>query len=98
MNFELVYVGHFDIHWVHSFFKLIHHKLFVILFYFAKKAAVPEKVAWAFGMGLDRLTMIQYQIPDIRLLWTEDRRFLDQFNVDNPETKIIYKVACETNL
>lgn len=56
-----------------------------------KNAAVPEKVAWAFGMGLDRLTMIQYQIPDIRLLWTEDRRFLDQFNVDNPETKIIYK-------
>ncbi|ESN94226.1 hypothetical protein HELRODRAFT_68960 [Helobdella robusta] len=57
----------------------------------AINAGAGNKVGWAFGIGLDRLAMIQYHIPDIRLLWSEDRRFLDQFNVDNPETKIVYK-------
>jgi len=35
---------------------------------------------WAFGIGLERLAMIRYGIPDIRLFWSEDRRFLDQFH------------------
>jgi phenylalanyl-tRNA synthetase alpha chain len=34
---------------------------------------------WAFGLGLDRLAMALFKIPDIRLLWSQDRRFLDQF-------------------
>jgi len=34
---------------------------------------------WAFGMGLERLAMRLYNIPDIRLFWTEDDRFLGQF-------------------
>lgn len=34
---------------------------------------------WAFGIGLERLAMILYQIPDIRLFWTKDERFLSQF-------------------
>ena len=37
------------------------------------------RVAWAFGLGLERLAMILFQIPDIRLFWTDDKRFLDQF-------------------
>jgi len=33
---------------------------------------------FAFGMGLDRLTMLRYQIDDIRLLYDNDLRFLEQ--------------------
>lgn len=34
---------------------------------------------WAFGMGPDRLVMLKYGIDDLRLLYQNDIRFLDQF-------------------
>lgn len=34
---------------------------------------------WAFGLGLERLAMILFKIPDIRLFWTQDTRFHSQF-------------------
>jgi phenylalanyl-tRNA synthetase alpha chain len=34
---------------------------------------------YAFGLGLERLAMRLFDIPDIRLFWSEDARFLDQF-------------------
>lgn len=34
---------------------------------------------FAFGGGYDRLAMIRFQIPDIRMLWDSDVRFLEQF-------------------
>ncbi len=34
---------------------------------------------FAFGIGLDRLTTTRYKISDIRLLFENDQRFLDQF-------------------
>ena len=34
---------------------------------------------FAFGGGYDRLAMIRFGIPDIRLLWENDVRFLEQF-------------------
>ena len=40
----------------------------------------PERyTGFAFGMGYDRLAMIRFGIPDIRLLWESDARFLEQF-------------------
>jgi phenylalanyl-tRNA synthetase alpha chain len=34
---------------------------------------------WAFGFGIERLAMRKYGIPDIRLFFENDLRFLDQF-------------------
>jgi phenylalanyl-tRNA synthetase alpha chain len=34
---------------------------------------------YAFGMGIDRIALLLYQIPDIRMLSENDVRFLDQF-------------------
>lgn len=39
---------------------------------------------WAFGIGLERLAMVLYDIPDIRLFWSDDERFLSQFSSGKP--------------
>ena len=40
----------------------------------------PEEYSgFAFGIGLDRLTTTRYKISDIRLLFENDKRFLEQF-------------------
>ncbi|HEU5304641.1 MAG TPA: phenylalanine--tRNA ligase subunit alpha [Gemmatimonadales bacterium] len=40
----------------------------------------PERyTGWAFGMGPHRITMLRCGIPDIRLLYDGDMRFLEQF-------------------
>jgi phenylalanyl-tRNA synthetase alpha chain len=44
------------------------------------KAFDPEKVTgFAFGFGLERLAMILYGVPDIRMFVENDQRFLTQF-------------------
>ncbi|EPY50016.1 phenylalanyl-tRNA synthetase [Schizosaccharomyces cryophilus OY26] len=43
------------------------------------QAGIQNHVGWAFGIGLERLAMILYSIPDIRLFWTTDDRFHKQF-------------------
>jgi len=42
-------------------------------------ADLGESKAWAFGLGLERLAMVLFDIPDIRLFWTDDERFTSQF-------------------
>jgi phenylalanyl-tRNA synthetase alpha chain len=40
----------------------------------------PEQYqGFAFGMGLDRLTMLRYGVDDLRLFFENDLRFLRQF-------------------
>ena len=40
----------------------------------------PEKWSgFAFGLGIERLAMLRYRIPDLRFLYENDVRFLEQF-------------------
>jgi phenylalanyl-tRNA synthetase alpha chain len=38
-----------------------------------------QYTGFAFGMGVERLTMLKYGIPDLRLFFENDLRFLEQF-------------------
>ncbi len=38
-----------------------------------------EYSGFAFGIGLERVTLLKYEIDDMRLLYENDKRFLDQF-------------------
>ena len=38
-----------------------------------------EYTGWAFGMGLERLAMRRFKIADLRLIFENDTRFLEQF-------------------
>jgi phenylalanyl-tRNA synthetase alpha chain len=40
----------------------------------------PERISgFAFGAGIERIAMLRHGIPDIRLFWEDDLRFLEQF-------------------
>jgi phenylalanyl-tRNA synthetase alpha chain len=40
----------------------------------------PEEVSgFAFGLGLERIAMLRHGVPDLRMLWDNDLRFLRQF-------------------
>ena len=40
----------------------------------------PEKyTGFAFGIGLERIALLKYEIDDMRLLYENDIRFLRQF-------------------
>ena len=57
------------------------------------KGGATNKIGWAFGLGLDRLAMLLFDIPDIRLLWSKDARFVDQFKTVglDAETDVSFK-------
>jgi phenylalanyl-tRNA synthetase alpha chain len=38
-----------------------------------------EYTGFAFGMGPDRMAMVKYDVPDLRLFFEGDLRFLRQF-------------------
>ncbi len=39
-----------------------------------------EYTGFAFGMGVERIAMLKYQVKDLRLFFENDKRFLDQFS------------------
>ena len=40
----------------------------------------PERIqGFAFGMGIERIAMLRHGVPDLRLLYDNDLRFLEQF-------------------
>lgn len=44
-----------------------------------KELGLEHQQAWAFGLGVERLAMVLFDIQDIRLFWSRDQRFLGQF-------------------
>jgi phenylalanyl-tRNA synthetase alpha chain len=50
-----------------------------------EKLGVSSKTynGWAFGFGLERLAIISMELPDIRLLWSEDPRVIKQLKLGN---------------
>lgn len=45
------------------------------------KMSVTGYNGWAFGFGLERLAIISMELPDIRLLWSEDERVRKQLKL-----------------
>ncbi|KAI9741305.1 MAG: hypothetical protein M1834_003022 [Cirrosporium novae-zelandiae] len=43
-------------------------------------SSCTSKIGWAWGIGLERIAMLLFGIPDIRLFWSQDPRFLSQFH------------------
>nr|CAD7393386.1 unnamed protein product [Timema cristinae] len=56
-------------------------------------AGASDRIGWAFGVGLERIAMILYDIPDIRLFWSTDSGFLCQFNNKTASDVIKYKAV-----
>ena len=46
---------------------------------------------WAFGFGIDRLAMVKMGIPDIRILWSDDKRITSQFKDINSKYREVSK-------
>jgi phenylalanyl-tRNA synthetase alpha chain len=52
-----------------------------VLAYVADNGYDPEKVqGFAFGMGIERIAMLKHGVPDLRLLYDNDIRLLEQFS------------------
>lgn len=92
--------GEVECRWVDCYFPFTHPSYELEIFYdgewlevlgcgvmeqeILENADVDDKIGWAFGLGLERLAMVLFDIPDIRLFWSEDPRFLEQFSADKP--------------
>ncbi len=44
-----------------------------------ENCGLENKAAFAFGLGLERLSILLFEIPDIRYFWSSDERFINQF-------------------
>jgi len=63
---------------------MVHPKLFELAGYIPNGVCDPQLrdsqlSGFAFGMGIERMAMLLYQIPDLRLLFQGDVRLLNQF-------------------
>lgn len=61
------------------------------------KSGISDSIGWAFGIGLERLAMILYKIPDIRLFWSTDSGFLCQFHESKTTAQMEYKPVSKFN-
>ncbi|RMX63788.1 hypothetical protein DD238_005126 [Peronospora effusa] len=91
--------GDVEMRWVEAYFPFTEPSLELEIFFngdwlevlgcgvlqqeIVRNAGLGEDVGWAFGLGLERLAMVLFDIPDIRLFWSQDKRFLSQFRDDH---------------
>lgn len=61
------------------------------------KSGISDAIGWAFGIGLERLAMVLYKIPDIRLFWSTDSGFLCQFHESKTTAQMEYKPVSKFN-
>ena len=47
------------------------------------KSANCPGTGWAFGLGIERIAMLLFDIPDIRYFWVDHPKFLSQFSMGN---------------
>ncbi|RLN95203.1 hypothetical protein BBJ28_00005097 [Nothophytophthora sp. Chile5] len=87
--------GEVEMRWVEAYFPFTEPSLELEIFFngdwlevlgcgvlrqeIVRNAGLGEDVGWAFGLGLERLAMVLFDIPDIRLFWSQDKRFISQF-------------------
>ncbi|KAI5738911.1 hypothetical protein M8J77_012617 [Diaphorina citri] len=55
------------------------------------RVGAGDRIGWAFGLGLERIAMQLYSIPDIRIFFSEDSGFLNQFRTEDVNQKIVFK-------
>ncbi|KAJ9065862.1 phenylalanyl-tRNA synthetase alpha subunit, mitochondrial, variant 3 [Entomophthora muscae] len=88
-----------EIRWIEAFFPFTSPSWEVEIFYqgawlevlgcgilkqkILDQAGRSNSMGWACGLGLERLAMVLHKIPDIRLFWSKDARFLDQFQASD---------------
>eukprot|EP00002_Diphylleia_rotans_P025571 TRINITY_DN5057_c0_g1_i1.p1 TRINITY_DN5057_c0_g1~~TRINITY_DN5057_c0_g1_i1.p1 ORF type:complete len:431 (+),score=92.75 TRINITY_DN5057_c0_g1_i1:44-1336(+) len=88
--------GKVEMRWVDAYFPFTEPSLELEIFYMGKWMEVlgsgmiqqpilnacgtGDHVGWAFGIGLERFAMALFDIQDIRLFWSQDSRFINQFS------------------
>ncbi|KAL3985710.1 tRNA synthetases class II core domain (F) family protein [Acanthocheilonema viteae] len=101
-----IFGTNYDMRWVNADFPFTHPSFELEMYYqnrwievlgcgimeqdLLRMAGIVDKVGWAFGLGLERLAMILYGIPDIRLFWSRDSGFLTQFSGKSPNENFKY--------
>lgn len=62
-----------------------------------RAAGLGNSIGWAFGLGLERIAMIMYNINDIRLFWSNDSGFLNQFDENKSTAEMQFKPVSRFN-
>lgn len=78
-----------EVHWKGEWLELLGSG--IIRNEIVEKSGIGNTIGWAFGVGLERLAMVLYEIPDIRLFWSNDTGFLNQFKEADFGKQIKYK-------
>lgn len=108
--------GEFESRWVPAYFPFTHPSWEFEILYNGKwlevvgsgiveekiltNNGVNDRIGWALGFGIERMAMVRYNIPDVRLFWSLDPAYLIQFRdlkpTDSYEFKPISKFPSRT--